>query len=91
MSNLIYLELELEIERMARAMMVRNIQLGQDLVANLRAQLPLEGVAGVMLVSLERIIWFDVDSFEWIIENIIPPDVLQEIQRIASITLYKQL
>lgn len=91
MSNQSYLELEQEIEKMARAMLTRNRQIGNDLVANLRVQLPLEGVAGVMLVSLERIIWFDVDSFVWTIKHLVPPDVLQEIQRITSVTLYRQL
>lgn len=78
-----YLELESEIENISRAMIIRNGQVGKDLVAKLRAQLTLKDVAGVMLVSLERIVWLDPDSFQWAIANLIPTDVLQEIQRIA--------
>lgn len=85
------LELEQEVGKMARAMITRNTQIGEDLIAHLRTQLTLEGVAGVMIVSIERLIWFDVDSVFWTIENLIPRDVMQEIHKITSVTIYKQL
>ncbi len=85
------LELEQEIGKMARAMMTRNTQIGTELIAHLRTQLTLEGVAGVMIVSIERLIWFDIDSVFWTIKNLIPNDIMQEIQKITSVTIYKQL
>lgn len=85
------LELEQEISKMARAMMTRNTQIGEDLIANLRTQLTLEGVAGVLLVSIERVIWFDTDSVFWTIHNLVPADVMQEIHKITTVALYKRL
>ena len=91
MSSMTSLQLELEIARMARAMMTRNSQIGQDLIDYLRSQLSLEAVAGLMIVSIERVIWFDVDSVFWTIEKLIPADVMQEIHKITSVALYKRL
>lgn len=91
MPDISYLELEPEIEKIAGAMMVRNRQVGKDLITNLRIRLTLKDVAGVVLVSLERIVWFDVDAFVWAIANLIPTDVMQEIQSITSVAIYQQL
>lgn len=85
------LELEQEVGKIARAMMTRNSQIGEDIIAHLRTQLTLQEVAGVMIVSIERLIWFDIDSVFWSIENIIPADIMQEIQKITSVAIYKQL
>lgn len=85
------LQIELEIERMARAMMTRNRQIGQDLFAYLRTQLPIEVIAGLTIVSIERILWFDTEAVLWTLEHLIPADVLQEIRKITTITIYKQL
>jgi len=85
------LQLELEIEKMARAMMTRNSQIGKDLIVHLRTQFPLEALAGLMLVSLERLLWFDTDCVFWTVEHLIPVDVMQEIKRITTVTFYKQL
>ena len=71
--------------------MARNTQIGADLIAYLRTQLTLESVAGVLLVSIQRVIWFDPDSVVWTVENIIPADVMQEIHRIKSFIVYKHL
>ncbi len=85
------LQFELEIERMARAMMTRNRQIGQDLIADFRTALPIEVIAGLTIVSIERILWFDTEAVLWTIEHLIPADVLQEIRKITTITIYKQL
>lgn len=85
------LQLELEIEKMARAMMTRNSEIGKDLIVHLRTQFTLEAVAGLMLVSIERLLWFDCDSVFWTVEHLIPADVMQEIKRITTVTFYKQL
>ncbi len=91
MSGMNYLELEQEIAKMARAMMTRNSQIGKDLIANLRSQMTLEEIGGMMLVSIERLIWFDSDSVLWTIENLIPADVMQEIRTITSVAVGKRL
>ena len=85
------LEIEREIGRMARAMMTRNRHIATDLIADLRNQLPLDSLAGVLLVSIERVIWFDADAVIWAIENIIPVEIMHEIRRMTSFTLYRQL
>lgn len=85
------LDLEQEIGKMARAMMTRNTQIGDALIAHLRTQFTHEEVAGLVLVSLERLIWFDSELFLWTIQNFIPADVVHEIRRITSVAIYKQL
>lgn len=85
------LDLDLEIGKMARAMMTRNRQIGVELITHLRDQMTLEEVAGIMLVSIERLLWFDAQSVLWTIEHLIPVDIMQEIQRITSVTVYKHL
>lgn len=91
MSSLNALQLETEVERMTRAIMTRNWQIGYDLLCYLRSHLSLEEVAGVMIISLERVIWFDAESVVWSIKNLIPEDVMAEIRQITSVTFYKRL
>lgn len=85
------LQIETEIEKLATAMMTRNREIGKDLIDHLRTQLTEEAVAGLLLVSIERLIWFDIDSVLWTIEHVIPVEIVQEIRRIAAIALYQQL
>jgi hypothetical protein len=85
------LELEEEIGKMARAMMTRNTEIGDALITYLKTQVALEEVAGVVLVSLERLIWFDSELFLWVLRNFIPADIVQEIRSITSVAVYKQL
>lgn len=85
------LELEQEIGKMARAMMTRNREIGRDLIASLRSHLSLECVAGVLIVSIERLLWFDSASVSWTIEHLIPEDVMQEIRRITTVTIFQHL
>ena len=85
------LELEVEVGRIARAMMTRNSAIGKELIEYLRTQLTIEAVAGVVIVSIERLIWFDVDAVFWTIENLIPADVMQEIRRMTTVVFYQRL
>lgn len=85
------LELETEVGRMTRAMMTRNPQIGKDLIGHLKTQLPVEAVAGLMLISIERVIWFDTDSVLWTMEHLIPADVMHEIQKNFLVHICKRL
>ena len=85
------LELEGEVGKMARAMMTRNSQIGKDLIAHLKTQLPVEAVASLMIVSIERVLWFDTDSVFWTMEHLIPADVMHAIQKIFLVYIYKWL
>lgn len=71
--------------------MTRNIQIGADLIAHLSSQMTLEEVAGMVLVSFERLLWFDEEAILWSIENLLPASVLQAIQKITSVAVYQQL
>jgi hypothetical protein len=85
------LELDQEIGKMAVAMMTRNSLIGKSLIAHLRTQMTLESVAGVLLVSIQRVVWFDTDSVVWTIKHLIPTDIMEEIQRMTSFSVYKHL
>lgn len=85
------LQLETEVERVARSMMTRNTAIGKDLISDLRTKFSVEELAGLILVSIERVVWFDVDSVFWTIENLIPADVMVEMKKIVTFTLYQQL
>lgn len=85
------LELDQEIGKLAVAMMTRNREIGSDLIASLLTDMTLECIAGVLLVSIQRVLWFDADSVVWAIKHLIPADVMEEIQRITSLAVYKHL
>lgn len=85
------LQLEVEIERMARSMMTRNTQIGKDLIGYHRTNFTLEEVAGLMLICIERVIWFDIDSVLWTLEYLIPHDVMQEMKKITIFAFYQRL
>lgn len=85
------LELDQEIGKMAAAMMTRNSLIGKALIAHLRTQMTLESVAGVLLVSIQRVVWFDTDSVVWTIKYLIPTDLMEEITRMTSFAVYKHL
>ena len=85
------LQLETEIERIARAMMTRNSEIGKDIISYLKKNASIEELAGLMLISIERVIWFDTDSVFWTLEYLIPSDVMQEMKKITTFALYQQL
>lgn len=86
-----YFQLEEEISKLTTALMTRHREIVSDLIVSLKAQLTLEEVAGVVLISLERLLWFDIDLFFWCAENLIPKEIKGEIKRIIGVTNYKQL
>ncbi len=85
------LQLETEIERIARAMMTRNSEIGKDIISYLKKNASIEELAGLMLISIERVIWFDTDSVFWTLEYLSPGDVMQEMKKITTFALYQQL
>lgn len=86
-----YLELEREIAKITLAMTVRNAQIGKDLITHLKTQLTLEAVAKVVIVCIERVLWFDPHSIVWSVENVFPADIHQEIQKTFLVHFYKRL
>lgn len=85
------LQVDLEVEKIARVMMTRNREIGKDLIAYLRMQLPTTEVAGLVIISIERLMWFDGEAILWAIEHMIPSDVMQEVRDITTTTIYKHL
>lgn len=85
------LQLEIEIERIARSMMTRNSKIGKDIISYMRKYFTVEDLAGLMLISIERIIWFDTDSVFWTLEYLIPLDVMKEMKKITTFALYQRL
>lgn len=83
--------LEQEVGKMAGAMMTRNPQIGKDLIGYLKTQLPIEAVAGLVIISIERVLWFDTDAVVWTMEHLIPKDVMHEIQKNFLVDIYKRL
>jgi hypothetical protein len=86
-----YPQLEDEISRLTYAFATRNIEIGKAVIANLRSQLTRRDVAGIVIVSLERLITTDPLAFCWAVEQTIPGYVMREIRRITSITVYTRL
>ena len=84
-------ELEQEVGKMTKAMTIRNSAIGGDLISHLKERLTIEGVAAVMIVSIERLIWFDSESVVWSINHLIPGDVMREIHKITSVVVCKRL
>ncbi|MGE5655832.1 MAG: hypothetical protein ACM37W_04385 [Actinomycetota bacterium] len=91
MQSINILQLETEIAKMVRAMMTRNRLVGKDLIDHLRQQLSLEDVAGIIIVSIERLIWYDWEAVVWSINHLIPADLMQEIRQITAMGVYKRL
>ncbi|MBW4665275.1 MAG: hypothetical protein KME01_13905 [Chroococcus sp. CMT-3BRIN-NPC107] len=85
------LQVEIEIGRIVKAIMTRNREIGKDLLAYLSMQLPIAEVAGLVIISIERLMWFDTDVILWAVEHVIPDDIMQEVKKITTITIYKYL
>ncbi len=86
-----YLELETDLSRLTSAFATRSTTIGKEVIASLRSRLTLRDVAGMVIVSLERLVWQDPLSFCWAVENTVPGYVRREIRCITSITVYKRL
>lgn len=85
------LDLEQELNRLTCAFATRNAEIGKAVIANLRSRLTLREVAGMVIVSLERLVWTDQLAFCWAIEQVIPGYVMREIRRLTSVTIYRRL
>lgn len=85
------LDLEQELSRLTCAFATRNTEIGKAVIANLRSRLTLREVAGMVIVSLERLVWTDQLAFCWAVETVIPGYVMREIRRITSVTIYRRL
>lgn len=85
------LELERETAKMTKAIATCHRAIGQDTIADLRNRMSLDDAVGVILVSLERLLWFDPDLVCWAIEHLIPSDMMQEIQSMTQIAIYQRL
>ncbi len=86
-----YPELENDLSRLTSAFATRNTTIGKEVIASLRCRMTLRDVAGMVIVSLERLVWQDQLAFCWAVENTVPGYVMREIRRITSITVYKRL
>lgn len=86
-----YLQLESEVSRLTSAFATRNAEIGRAVIANLRSQLTLRDVAGIVIVSLEQIVRLDPLAFCWAVEQTIPGYVMREIRRMTTMCVYKRL
>lgn len=84
-------ELENDLSRLTSAFATRNVTIGKEVIAGLRSRMTLRDVAGIVIVSLERLVWQDPLAFCWAVENTVPGYVMREIRKITSITVYKRL
>lgn len=84
-------QLEGEIGKMSRVMMTRNSEIGKDLICHFRTQFTTEAIACLMIVTIERLIWFDTDSVFWTIKHLIPADIMQEIRSFTTVCFCQQL
>jgi hypothetical protein len=85
------LDLDRQVTKVSMAMMTRNRQIVADIIADLRTQVTPAEVAGIILIGLERLLWFETDLVVWIIENLIPIDIRLEIKNMISVNTYKWL
>ena len=86
------LNIEQEVRKLVLAMRSRSCFLGQELIRHLRSELTLEELAGVMILCMERLLyWADTESVCWSLKHLIPPDVNQEIKRITAVSVFKRL
>jgi len=82
--------LEQEIAKLTMAIRARNTEICQDLMTYIRIQSSSTELAGVMLITLERLISFDPELVSWAVADLVPADVMQEIRDLASVALYRQ-
>ncbi|MEB3337217.1 MAG: hypothetical protein VKJ46_07145 [Leptolyngbyaceae bacterium] len=84
-------DLEQAISKLTMAMISRNSEIGKDLITFFRKQLTLQELAGLMLISLERLLRFDAEALLWAIDTVVPSEVLTEIRKMTSVALYQRL
>ena len=75
-----YQHLEQETSKTVYALATRNAQIGSEIIADLRDRFPLEEAAGIILVSLEQLLWLNAEAFVWSVEQLLPADILKAIR-----------
>jgi hypothetical protein len=85
------LALETEVSKLVLGLATRNSGISRSLMTDLSDRFSLEETAGIVLVSLERLIYLDAESFIWAVEHSLSSEVAQEIRRITSVTVGKRL
>lgn len=72
-------------------MMTRNRQIGMAILADLRVNLTQQQLAGLVLLSLERLIWSDTEALLWAVTELIPSEIMAEIHQLTSVAVYQRL
>lgn len=85
------LKLEQHINKLTMAIVARNAIVANDLIAFLYYELTAEEVAGLVLISLERLLWSESESCAWALKYLLPDELKDDIKRLISFTTYKQL
>ena len=65
---LCYQQLEQETSKTVYALATCNVQIGSEIIADLCARFTLEDAAGILLVSLEQLLWLNPEAFIWSVE-----------------------
>ncbi len=86
-----YFQTEQQINKLTLAIASRNSGIFKDLIGHLRAELSSTEIAGLLLLSLERLLWPEPQLCLWAFNYLIPEDLKTEIRELISVTTYKQL
>ncbi len=86
-----YLDIDTEVNRLARAMVSQDYRIAQDLLNHLQTYLSADVVAGIVLICLERLLQVDQDAVLWTVTHLVPMDLLREIQKLVSLSFYRRL
>lgn len=87
---LCYQQLEQETSKTVYALATCNVQIGSEIIANLCNRFTLEGAAGIILVSLEQLLWLNPEAFVWSVA-LLPPDLLKAIRCQMVVAVSKRL
>ncbi|MDX2100832.1 MAG: hypothetical protein SFW36_23890 [Leptolyngbyaceae cyanobacterium bins.59] len=91
MADLTGLQLEDAVNRLALAIRTRNYEIGIAVLASLRVNLTQQELAGLVLISLERLIGSEPDVVNWAIASLIPDEIMHEIHCLISLPVYHSL
>jgi hypothetical protein len=86
-----YRQLEQETTKVVYALAVCNAQIGSEMIASLRDRFSLEEAAGIILVSLEKLLWLNAEAFIWSVENLLSTDMLKAIRCHTVVAVGKRL
>ena len=86
-----YQQLEQETIKTVYALATCNVQIGGEIIASLRDRFSVEEAAGIILVSLEQLLWLDAKAFVWSVEQLLPTDMLKAIRCHTVVAVGKRL